>query len=257
MIICHCGGSRQIPRSGILNSMRVLAPTFVLLAALFSACGGESLDDEAYRDAAAEAVRNATLTLDDLPAGWTKSELGGQALAELELTGDCARLNGLGSGLPGQVATGDLDPLAGPLGQELVSSVSAFADPAAAEEAVRLAGDLVLQCTDQLEEALKQAIKQAAADRNLDQLIGNIDALVGPGGFRSFGDETAAYRLQANFSALFTDFEVNGHIIVIREGALTGVLIYAVLGNLDLEGEEEVAAILAGKLAKAEESLAD
>jgi hypothetical protein len=236
--------------------MRLLAAIFLLLpAVVLAACSGEN-GDEAYREAAEQAVPDAVLTVDDLPEGWTPSALGG-VYTDLALTGDCALLNGRGAGFPGEIASADSEPLSGPADQELVSTVSAFTSTETAQEAVRLANDLVLQCTDQVAEALKEAIRRAAADQNLDQLLRDIDALVEPGAFANFGDETAAYRLRADFSAFVVSFQVNGHIIVIREGVLTGVLLFAVLGELNAEEEEGVAAALAAKLVEAEDSLSN
>jgi hypothetical protein len=227
-----------------------------VLIAVTAACGGQSsARDDAYREAAEQAVRAAVLTLDDLPSDWAPSALGEETYTNLVLTGDCAQLNGRGAGLPGEVATLDSEPFAGTLGQELISTISAFTDQDAAGTAVRLANDLVLHCTAKLEDALRQAIQVAAEDRNLDRLLGDIDATVEPASFPTFGDETLAYGLQANFSALFQRFEVNGHIIVIRQGALAGVLVYAALGDANAEEEEVVAAALAAKLAQAGQSL--
>ena len=127
--------------------MLLLAP---LLLALLAPCGNDARDESAYREAAQQAVGDAILTLDDLGDGWTLSEIGPEALADLQLTGDCAPLNGRGAGLPGQVASGDSEPMTGPSNEEMVNTVNAFADTPAAEAAVRQADGLVLQCTDQI-----------------------------------------------------------------------------------------------------------
>jgi len=226
-----------------------------LVTSLLSACGDSGDGEEAYREAAEQAVRDAVLTLEDLPDGWTHSETGAATYADLALTGECAQLNRRGAGFPGEVATVDSEPLTGPSAEELVNTVSAFNDTQAAEAAVRLAQELVLQCTVQVEEALNSAIRVAAPDRNVSELIGEIEASVETASFPTFGDETVAYQLRADFSALLVNFEVTGKILIVREGALTGVLIYAVLGDLDQDEEENLAAVLAGKLAKAEEAL--
>lgn len=232
----------------------VLLP--LLLAGLLVACGADARNEEAYREAARQAVRDAVITLEDLPDGWTNSETSG-AYAELELTGDCAPLNGRGAGFPGEVASEDSISFTGPSRQELATTVSAFTSAEAAADAMRLADDLVTQCTDQLAEALEQAIRNAAEDRNVENLLGDIDALVEPADFSGLGDETIAYRLRADFSAAIFKYEVNGHIIAIRDGPLTGVLLYAVLGDLDQEDELSVAAALAENLSNANESLAN
>ena len=153
------------------------------------------------------------------------------------------------------MASEDSEPFTGPLGQELINTVAVFTDADTAAAAVRLANDLVLRCTAELEEALKSAIQVAARDRNVDRLLGDIIASVEPAPFPLSGDETLAYALKANFSALFQRFEVNGHIIVIRDGALTGVLAYAVLGDIDIQEEETVATALATRMANASEAL--
>jgi len=230
--------------------------TFVLLLltlTALTACGGGSSAEDAYRQAAQRAVPDAVLTLDNLPEGWGKSEIGEQALAGLSLSGDCAPLNGRGRGFPGEVATADSDPFAGPHNQQLVSTVSAFADTEVAQAAVRRANDLVIQCRDQIQEALKQAIQSAAGD--LGRLIGNISASVEPAQFKQLSDETSAYNLKAEISTLLTSIVVNGHILVIRKGPLTGVLLYATLGDLDAGEEEGIASALATKLTHAEASL--
>jgi hypothetical protein len=232
----------------------VVSPLLVIVIA----CGGESsVGDDAYRDAAEQAARSAALTLEDLPDGWAPSSLGAETYTNFELTGDCARLNGRGAGFPGEVATADSESFAGPLGQELINTVSAFTDPDAASAAVRSANDLVLQCTVQLEDALTKAIQVAAKDRNLDRLLGDIDATVEPASFPTRGDETLAYSLKADFSALLQRFQVNGHIVVIRDGPLTGVMAYAALGDLRSGEEEGVATALASKLATAEATLSE
>ena len=217
--------------------MRSLAPASLpLLLAVLAACGGDSsAGDDVYREAARQAVGNAVLTLEDLPSGWAPSGLDAATYTDFQLSGDCAMLNGRGAGFAGQIATADSEPLTGPLGQELINTVSAFTSPETAIEAVRIANDLVLRCTQQLEDALGAAIRVAAEDRNLERLLGDVDATVEPSSFPSFGDETRAYSLRANFSALFQRFELNGYIVVIRDGALTGVLAYAALGDEDLE----------------------
>jgi len=235
--------------------MRAL--TLVLLtlapAALMASCGDGSSTEDAYREAAGRAVQDSVLTLDNLPEGWAKSEIGAQALPGLSLTGDCEPLNGRGRGFPGEVATADSEPFAGPHNQQLASTVSAFTGTEAAQAAVRRANDLVLQCRDQIQEALKQAIQNAAGD--LGRLIGSISASVEPAQFKPFGDETSAYRLKADISTLLTSIDVNGHILVIRKGPLTGVLLYATLSDLDAGEEEGITSALATKLASADASL--
>jgi hypothetical protein len=224
-----------------------------LLAPMTVSCGGGGSADEAYREAAGRAAQSAVLTFDNLPEGWAKSEVGAQALAGLSLTGDCEALNGRGRGFTSEVATADSKPFAGPHNQQLASTVSAFSDTQAAQAAVKRANDLVLQCRDQIQEALKQAIKSAAGD--LGRLIGNISASAEPTQYKSFGDETSAYALKANVSTLLGGVDVNGHILVIRKGPLTGVLLYATLGDLDAGEEEGIASALATKLTNAEASL--
>jgi hypothetical protein len=235
--------------------MRFVATVIgVLLAAsLLASCGGGSSAEDAYREAAQRAVPDAVLTLDNLPEGWARSDIGAQALAGLSLGGDCAALNRRGAGFAGEVATADSDPFNGPHNQQLASTVSAFTGTEAAQAAVRRANDLVLQCRDQIQEALKQAIQNAAGD--LGRLIGSISASVEPAQFKPFGDETSAYSLKADISTLLTSIEVNGHILVIRKGPLTGVLLYATLGDLDSGEEEGIASALTTKLTGAEASL--
>jgi hypothetical protein len=221
------------------------------------ACGGgeSNAGDDAYRASGARAARNAVLALEDLPGGWAARAPGAPGYTDFELSGDCAQLNGRGAGFAGEVASADSEPFTGPLGQELINTVTAFDSPASAAAAVSLANELVPQCADQLEDALRKAIELAAEDRNLDRLLGDIDATVEPVEFTTFGEETMAYSLHADFSALFQRFEVNGHIIVIRDGALTGVLAYAVLGDNDSQGAETLATALAQKLVNASEDL--
>jgi hypothetical protein len=236
--------------------VRLFGPILLaLLITLIAACGEGTSADETYRQAAEQAVDGAVLTLSDLPEGWKPSEIGSAALAGIELGGECSLLNGRGAGFPGAVASADSEPFSGPGDQELASTITAFTDIASAELAVRLADDLVVQCTDQVEEALKEAIRRAAAESNLAQLLGDIEASVEPGSFRELGNETRAYRLRADFSALLLSFEVNGHIVVIRQGPLTGVMLYAVLGALDEESENAIATALSGNLAEAEDTL--
>jgi hypothetical protein len=238
--------------------MRVPPPLLLapLLLSLLSACGDGARDEAAYSEAAKQAVRDAVLTIDDLGDGWTLSEIGPEALADLQLTGDCATLNARGAGLPGQVASGDSEPMTGPKNQELVNTVSAFTDKPAAEAAVRQADALVLQCTDQIGEALKRAIEVAAKDLGVDDLITGIQPSLEPGSFTKFGEETRAYLLHADISTFLAGgYDVNGKILIIRDGAITGVLIYAILGDFDPGDEESLAGLLAAKLSKAQESL--
>jgi hypothetical protein len=226
-----------------------------LAIALLAACGADARDENAYRAAAQQAVSDAVLTVDDLGDGWTTSEIGPEALADLRLTGDCALLNARGAGFPGEVASADSEPMTGPKNQELVNTVSAFSDTLAAEAAVRQADALVLQCTDQLGEALKRAVDVAAQDLGVDDVIIDINGRVETGSFTKFGDETVAYVLRADISTLFGGYDVNGKILIIRDGPITGVLIYAILGDFDPGDEESLAGLLAGKLSKAQESL--
>ncbi len=237
--------------------MRALTLTILLLIlALLWACGDDARSEDAYREAAERAVRDAVLTLDDLPNGWTPSEIGPEALGHLQFTGDCAPLNGRGAGLPGQIASQDSEPMTGPAGEELVNTVSAFTDTAVAKAALQQADGLVLQCTDQIAEALKRAIHIAADDLGVDDLITDIEASLEPGSFTKFGEETRAYLLHADISTFLAGgYDVNGKILIIRDGALTGVLLYAILGDLDEEDELSVAAALARNLAEAKESL--
>ena len=241
-----------------MRSLARVAPLAVLIA-IIAACGGPSrAGDDAYREAAAQAVRDAVLTLDDLPDGWTPSEIGPEALADLQLTGDCAPLNARGAGFPGEVASGDSEPMTGPSNEEMVNTVSAFTDIPAAKAAVRQADGQVLQCTDQIGEALKRAIQVGAKDIGVDDLITGIDASLEPGSFSKFGDETLAYLLHADISTFLAGgYDVNGKILIIRDGPLIGVLIYAILGDLDPQDERSLAGFLAEKLARAEDSLSD
>jgi hypothetical protein len=238
--------------------MRAIAcvTSLPLLVAIISACGGEGSAGDAYREAAGQAVSGAVLTLEDLPSGWAPSAIGEASYTNFELAGECAQLNDRGAGFPGEAATADSEPFTGPQGQELINTVSAFDSPEAAGEAVRLADNLVAMCTAELGEALKKAIQVAAKDRNVEGLLGNIDANVEPASFPISGDETRAYALKASFSAFFQRFEVNGHILVIRDGLLTGVLAYAALGDLNQQEEEDIVAALAAKVAIASEALA-
>ena len=237
--------------------MRSLAriASLPVLIAMIAACGDDTPDEAAYREAAAQAVRDAVLTVDDLGDGWTPSEIGPEALADLQLTGDCAPLNARGAGFPGEIASGESVPMTGPSNEEMVNTVSAFNDIPAAEAAVRQADGLVLQCTDQIGEALKRAVDVAAKDLGVDDVIIDIDGRVEPGSFTKFGDETVAYVLRAAISTLFGGYNVNGKILIIRDGPVTGVLIYAILGDLDPQDEDSLAGLLAGKLSKAQESL--
>jgi hypothetical protein len=227
----------------------------VLLSAMIACSGSGRVSEEEYREAATLAVREAALVLSDLPRGWTGSEIGPEALADLQLTDECALLNGRGTGFPGEVASEDSVPMTGPAGEELVSTVSAFADVASAEAAVRQADGLVLLCKDQIGESLKRAIEIAANDMGVDDLIIDIDASVEPGSFARFGDETLAYRLKGDIATPFAGYDVNGKIVIMRKGPLTGVLIYAILEHFDPQMEETVAGLLAGKLGAAAESL--
>jgi hypothetical protein len=145
--------------------------------------------------------------------------------------------------------------MTGPKNQELVNTVSAFTDIPTAEAAVRHADALVLQCTDQLGEALKRAVDVAAKDLGVDDVILDINGRVEPGSFTKMGDETVAYALRADISTLFGGYDVNGKILIIRDGPLTGVLIYAILGDFDRGDEANMADVLAANLANAEESL--
>src|SRR5439155_11577389 len=165
-----------------------------------------------------------------------KSEIGDQAPPGLSLNGDCAARNGRGRDFPGEVATGDSEPFAGPHNQQLASTVSAFTDTDAAQAAVRRANDLVLQCRDQIQEALKQAIQKAAGD--LGRLIGGISASVEPAQFKSFGDETSAYSLKAEISTLLTSIDVNGPISSTAKAPLPAVLLNATLADLAPAKEE-------------------
>ena len=79
------------------------------------------------------------------------------------------------AGFPGEVATVTLEPMTGPSGEEVVNTVSIFTDIPIAQAAVRQADGLVLQCTDQIGEALKRAIRLAAKDIGVDDLILDID----------------------------------------------------------------------------------
>lgn len=228
----------------------------VSVIGMLVACGGSGrVSDDEYRESAALAVRDAVLVVGDLPHGWTPSDIGPAALADLQLTGECAPLNRRGGGFPGEVASDDSIPMTGPAGEELVNTVSAFTNAATAEAAVRRAGGLVLECSDQIGDALKRAIKLAAKNLGVDGLILDIDASLEPGSFSQFGDETVAYVLRGDISTPFAGYDVNGKIVIMREGPLTGVLIYAILEHLDPEMEETVAGLLAGKLAAAAESL--
>jgi len=230
----------------------------LLTLALLCACGDDSHDEGAYREAAQHAVRDAALTVDDLARGWTPSEIGPEALGDLQLTGECAPLNGRGAGFPGEVASQASEPMTGPAGEELVNTVSVFTDTDAAEAAVQQADGLVLQCTTQIGEALKRAIHLAAEDFGVDDLITDIEASLEPGSFTKFGEETRAYLLHADISTFLAGrYDVNGKILIIRDGPLTGVLIYAMLGDLDPQDEESLAGLLASKLADAEHSLPD
>jgi hypothetical protein len=239
-----------------MRLLSLLVLTFPL--ALLAACGADARDENAYRDVAQQAVREAVLTIEDLGDGWTPSEIGPEALADLQLTGDCAPLNARGAGFPGEVSSDDSEPMTGPSNQELVNTVSAFTDTPAAEAAIRQADALVLQCKDQIGEALKRAIDVAAKDLGVDDLITDIDPSLEPGAFTNFGDETRAYLLHADISTFLAGgYDVNGKILIIREGPLTGVLIYAILGDFDHGVEENMAGVLADKLANAEQSLPD
>jgi hypothetical protein len=235
--------------------MRLLVPTVALL--LLVACGADARDEGAYRESAQSAVRDAVLSLDDLPRGWTPSEVGPAALAELQLTGDCAILNGRGAGFPGEVASADSQPMTGPKNEEMVNTVTAFIDTPAAEAAVQQADALVQQCRDQLGDALKHAIDVAAKDLGVDDVIVDIDGSVEPGSFTSLGDETHAYALKGDIATLFGGYDVNGKILIIRDGPLTGVLIYAILRELDPQDEESLAGLLASKMADARDALSD
>ena len=237
-----------------------MRPTTIAMTAVLLALTACSSDDSAsgYRDAARMAVRNAVLTLDDLPDAWAVSSIGEESYTNIQLTGDCARLNGRGAGFPGEVATANSEPFSGPLGQELVSTVTGFADPDAAAAAVSAADTLVLNCTSQINEALKQAIGIAAEDRNVGGLIGDINTSVEPDAtFPAFGDQSLAYRLSADFSAFFQRFDVNGHIIAVRDGPLAAVLVYAALGDQSADEEQAIAARLTEKLTQAAASLPD
>jgi hypothetical protein len=231
----------------------------LLVTMLVTACsGGSDSASNSYEEAARTAVQSAVLTLDDLPKGWAVSSLGDESYANIRLSGDCAPLNERGAGFPGEVASEDSEPFAGPTGQELVNTVTAFSDEQAAAAAVDSADSLVVQCMDQLQEALRQAVEVAADDRNVGGLIGDINTSIERDeSFPALGDESLAYSLNADFAAFFQRFEVNGHIIAVREGPLAGILVYAALGDQNSDEEAAIAGGLAEHLAQAEATLSD
>jgi hypothetical protein len=229
-----------------------------LLMLLCAACGGSEGSLDPYREAASQAAQNSVLVLQDLPNGWAASSLGEESYANIQLTGECAPLTARGADFAGAVASADAEPFAGPLGQELVNTVTAFSGPDTATAAVTAANDLVLRCAQQIQDALRQAIEVAAEDRNVGGLLSDINTSVeSDASFVDLGDESLAYALKADFSALFQRFEVNGHIIVIRDGPLAGVLVYAGLGDARPEEEQAVASTLADKLSRESSSLSN
>ncbi len=241
--------------------MRWLMMAVALAAGLsLAACGGDGGDGDdkevsaEFQEAAAAAVADALLTSGDLPGDW-EEEPADTDEDELDLEGDCAQLNDPIEGHPDTVASDTSNDFSGPDDQTVSSAAAVFASEDKAGDVFDEFNDLLSDCKDDLLDALETVVMESIAGED-EEIEVDADVSFDEIDFADLGDESSAHRLGLTLTAGGITLETFMDMIVFREGSMLGGVFYMAFGGAD-SAEEEIAGIVAGKVAAANDSLPD
>lgn len=239
---------------------------FPLIAAalLLAACGGGGGSSQGelpagFVTAAREAAQSALLTLEDFPEGWTARV---RPEVDLQLSPDCESLSR--DELPGAIATAASEQFIGPSeqpltpGDSVTSDVAVFGSEDAAEAALTEQESTMERCRDEFLTEMERVVREAIQEEGIqpDQ-IGEISIALREVDFPEVGDSLRNSRLEIRGTVAGFNFTSTVDIVAIRQDRLVGALSYTAVGGADIQEVQQIAEILADKLAKADDSLPD
>lgn len=220
----------------------MIAVACVTLATMV-ACGngGSEVSEEEFLAAAQVAAEGAILTPEDVPADWESEPDEPDDDSDESLSGECAYLDQVDDGLPGQAAVAEGPALVGPT-HEINTEASVFASDDEAADTMNKYIDTVLSCRHEFIEAA-EAEGELAADDRIE--IAEVDA-------PPVGDEARVIRneLASGARSVVVDF------MLVRQGRI--VLFFAWGGAEPDDAERDLwIGVQVEKAREADESLPD
>jgi len=240
------------------------APALAIVAV---ACGGgddtkestpntdtQVADQRPFTDEEARTAAEALLAAleDNMPPGWTKlasDEDAGPTPTFPQLEGECAGISLEEGQEPGQIVTLDSSTYANPDSNVKVQfTADVFEDDDSATEALgkarRLAGDCADQFTKLFLEAVRNEVQNATpgpGETPTDIQVTDLKYQELP--FKSFGDESALFRLTTSFRVAGGEFATYVDLVGVRVGNVVGSFSYQTsFDPPEISGEEEFAA---------------
>ncbi len=195
-----------------------------------------------------EVARSAVLTLDDLPSGWTTKlpDEDEEDEFDYEFSPECAIF--AMDDHPDELASADSDDFTGPDGQELSSDASVFASGDVADGALQEYISATELCRDELVSAFHTAFAEGVQESGGDIESVEIAMSFEEIPFPELGQSSVAYRLVGEGTTEGVSFQFIIDSIIVRSGRMVGGVTYTTFAQPDLQEEQFLAEILAGKL---------
>ncbi len=197
----------------------------------------------------AEVATSAVLTLDDLPSGWTvelPDEDEGDDEFDYEFSPECALF--AMDDHPDELASVDSDGFTGPDGQELSSDASVFTSGDVADGALQEYISATELCRDELVSAFQTAFAEGVQESGGDIESVEIAMSFEEIPFPELGQSSVAYRLVGEGTTEGVSFQFIIDSIIVRSGRMVGGVTYTTFAQPDLQEEQFLAEILAGRL---------
>lgn len=196
-----------------------------------------------------EVATSAVLTLDDLPSGWTvelPDEDEGDDEFDYEFSPECAIF--AMDDHPDELASADSDEFTGPDGQQVSSDASVFASGDVANGALQEYISATELCHDELvaayQTAFDEGVQESGGDIESVEVALSFEEIA----FAKLGQSSVAYRLVGEGTTEGVSFQFIIDSIIVRSGRMVGGVTYTTFAQPDLQEEQFLAEILAGKL---------
>jgi hypothetical protein len=229
----------------------VFAVIVLFLAGALAGCS----DDGQPADFSAEAERlvpGAVLTLADLD-GFSTFQ-GEDIRRQADLSAACDVFDP-GVVFPGAAATADAGPFVGRADDQLLNYAAIYETEADAERAINDTRGLLDRCEDEFRERVEAVARGIVADFGVNPDLADFDVEIEEYDAPAAGDQHLGYRMHVVASIVITSQQYNLDVMLIRDGRVAGALMYGRIGAADEGTEEELAGLVADKLAATEEEL--
>ncbi len=237
-----------------------LVAVLLAFAVVFVACGGNDTGSTepstATPDFAAEARRlvgGAVFSAEDLPGF---GPLGADDLqSQAGLSGECDIFDP-GVVFPDAVAAAESGAYGSILDDQILNLAGVYRSADDASAALARTRDLRVRCEDEFEDSVEQVARDFLDALGIDLgLFSTIDVAITDHDPTAVGDEIIGYRMHVSVNLILTSQQYNLDAIVVREGRVTGALIYGRFGQPDDSVETELLRLMAGKLLAVNASL--